>query len=367
MPYYSAQSLILPTTTVRRERSLPANAISNGAAREGAGVAADDVVLRGLLPSDFIVLDALKPLGLRKAEDITEEMIQATPGATLLEGDPVIIRGKGRRARVLKAPATSVFVRMEGGDVVLQSNPEQVEVKAMYPGRITSVRGGGTSVLIETSGALIQGAWGNGKSAYSQLRLEPREGGIESLLGDTLVAEYRNAAVVMTRPILSETVFTVAAQHSLNALIAPSMHSNMRELALSQPYPVLLMEGFGELEMSEIVYNLLRDNEGRPATINAVEPARWSPDRPELLITLGTTVAAPVPVMDQPMTEGAFVRIARAPLRGRSGRVKRIVETPRLVENGLRFPGAEIELLNGQTVFVPLANLEMLGRPVERS
>ena len=364
MPYYPATTLIVPAVTVRRERRLPSNTISSWAIREGSTVSADEVIIRGLLPADFMVIDALRPLGLKRAEQINEDMLQVSKGGPVFEGDAILTIGKGRRAKSLKAPTNAVFARIEGSDVILQTNPDPVDVVAMYPGKVTSLRHQNTTALIETAGALIQGVWGNDKIAYSQLRLEPRDG-IESLLGDTLVPEYRGLAVVMTKPIRSDVPFKVAHQQSMTAIIAPSMHSNLRQLALEQSIPVLLLEGFGELDLSEIVYNLMRDNDGRPATINAVEPTRWSADRPEVMITLSTNIPAPLPITDQPLGVGSLVRIIRAPLRGKSGRVKRLIDTPRQVENGLRLLGAEVELTNGQVHFVPLANLEMLGRAVE--
>jgi hypothetical protein len=366
MPYYPAQTLVMAAATVRRERKLPPNVISNWTIREGSMVSAEDVILRGVLPADYIVLNALRPLGLKKPEDITDDMLQVTPGQQLFEGDPILSVGKGRRPKTLKAPTNCIFARVEGGDVILQSNPEPVEVTAGYPGRATSLRNNNTSALIESTGALLQAAWGNGHLVYSQLRLEPREGGIESLLGETLVSEYRNVAVVMTRPITSDAPFKVLSQQTITAIIAPSMHSSLRERALEQAVPVLLVEGFGEIDYSEVASELLRNSEGKPATINAIQPDRWSPERPEVLVTLGASYNAPVPVTDQPLAVGSVVRITRAPLRGKTGRVKRLIDAPRPVENGLRLIGAEVELANGQVQFVPLANLEMLGRPVER-
>jgi hypothetical protein len=140
----------------------------------------------------------------------------------------------------------------------------------------------------------------------------------------------------------------------------------LREVALRQKIPVILTEGFGDHRMSDLVYNLLRDNLGRPALIDATEPKRWSSSRPELIIPLSSgSSLPPPPETDQPIVEGALVRLIRAPYNGMAGRVRRVVDTPRTVENGLRLPGAEVQLGNGRLVFVPLANLEMLGRSAD--
>jgi len=273
-------------------------------------------------------------------------------------------KGDGRGAKTVKSPINDVVARVDEGQIILQITPDPVEVFAMCPGEVTSIRGT-TEVLIESVGALIQCAWGNGQHVFSNYKMEP-EDGLESLRGESLLNEFRNSAVVTNRPITSPSTFLIAATQELTGIIAPSMHIDLREVALRQKIPVILTEGFGEQQMSEMVYNLLRDNLGRPALLDATEPQRWSATRPEIIIPLppGGTLPPP-PEVDQPLVEGALVRLLRAPYAGMSGRVRRLVESPRAVENGLRLPGAEVQLSSGQTVFVPLANIAMLGRMVD--
>ncbi len=364
MPYYPEHSFIIGLATIRRERRLPSGAIGEVVVREHQRVEASDVVLEGSVPGDFVILSALERLGLRTPDQLTEDMFEVQVGNLVERGQILATRGKGRGAKTVKAPTDAVVARIEGGQIILQVNPRPVQIRAMCPGEITSVRGN-TEVLLETVGALIQCAWGNGKRAYSTYKPEPAEG-IESLKGEALLQQYRSTAIIMTRPILSTMVFNAAVEQEVVAIIAPSMHADLREAALRQTIPIVLTEGFGEQQMSEIVYNLLRDNIGRPAMIDATEPARWSPDRPEIVIPLPSGGALPpAPEADRPLAEGAVVRITRAPYAGMTGRVRRVSETPRAVENGLRLAGAEVQLSSGRTVFVPLANLEMLGRAAD--
>ncbi len=364
MPYYPEHSFIVGLATIRRERRLPPGAIGEVTVPEHQRVEASDVVLRGTVPGDFIILNALEPLRLSQADQFTDEMLDVKIGDLVEQGQVIATRGRGRGARTIKAPIDAVIARVEGGQIILQVNPKPVEIRAMVPGDITSVRGN-SEVLLETVGALIQCAWGNGRRAYSTYKPEPSEG-IESLKGEALLQQYRSTAIIMTRPILSSAVFNAAFEQEVVAIIAPSMHADLREAALRQTIPVILTEGFGEQQMSEIVYNLLRDNIGRPAMIDATEPARWSPGRPEIIIPLPSGGAQPpVPEADQPLVEGAIVRVTRAPYTGMAGRVRRVAENPRAVENGLRLAGAEVQLSSGRTVFVPLANLELLGRAAD--
>ena len=365
MPYYPAQSLILGLTTIRRERRLPRGTYGEVVARLDQRVEAQDVVLRGSLPGTFHILDVLEPLGLRRPEDfVPDQMLQVPIGTVLEKGQVIAASGPGRGARTLKAPEPAVLALVDAGQVILQLKPEPIEIHAMCPGTITSIRGD-NSLLLETVGALLQCAWGNDKRAYSAYRMEP-EGGIENVSSDGLLSNLRNSALIMTRQIGSAAVFAAAVANEITAIMAPSMRADLRELALRQKIPVLLTDGFGDLPISEVMYNLLRDNIGRPALIDATEPQRWSASRPEIVIPLPSGGGTPPPPeVDQPLAEGVLVRIIRAPNSGLLGRVRRIVEMPRAVENGLRLPGAEVQLSNGRTVFVPQANLELLGRAVD--
>jgi hypothetical protein len=55
------------------------------------------------------------------------------------------------------------------------------------------------------------------------------------------------------------------------------------------------------------------------------------------------------------------VRINRAPFIGQTARIVDLPESPVQIENGLRVLSAQVRLQGGQTVLVPMANLEYLG------
>ncbi len=363
MPYYPEHTFILGLTTIRRERRLPPGAVNGEImVKDHHRVEAPtEVLIRGAASGAYIILDVRKPLGLRPGDEINPEMFQVQPGNVVTKGQPLAVRGQGRQAKTLKAPTDAVVARIEDGRLILQADPEWVEVTAMCPGEITSLRPP-NEVLLETTGALIQCAWGNGKRVYTLFRPEPDEG-IEAMKGNPLMAQYRSTAILTARPIQSSAVFSAALEQEVTAIIAPSLRSSLREAALRQTIPVILTEGFGDQRMSETVYNLLQANQGRPALIDATEPERWSAHRPEIIIPLPTGgTRAKAPDTEQPLAEGTLVRITRAPYAGLSGTIQRISAAPRTIENGLRVPGADVQLSSGKTVFIPLANLEMLGR-----
>jgi hypothetical protein len=61
------------------------------------------------------------------------------------------------------------------------------------------------------------------------------------------------------------------------------------------------------------------------------------------------------------LTAGHKVRIIRAPRRGSVGIVKEMYDESRIVDNGIKYPGADVVLETGEVVFVPFVNLDVVG------
>ncbi len=361
MPFYPNANLILPMTTIRRERKLPPGVNGLDAPfRVDASVDADSIVLRGARAGDYRLIPLHAPLGVRRGDPIDTAWIKVGVNDQLEPGRVLAERGSGRRSPRILAPDNCIVRRIDPDRLIIQVNPEDIDVRATFPGTVTNVTGK-SSVQIESVGALIQAAWGNGKIAFGPYREEP-EGGIQALADESLVTSLRGQIILLKRPLTRQTL-DVARVQEVAGLIAPGMRAELRMMALAQQMAIVLTDGFGAEQMSQIVYNLLRDNIGRPIALDAVEPSRWSSDRPELFVKMPSGGSLPpAPERDQPLTVGMAVRLARAPYRGLSGTVKRLIETPRALDSGLRLTGADIQLGDGKIVFAPIANIELLGR-----
>src|SRR5512143_1099611 len=123
MPYFPKHTFVIGLTTIRRERRLPPGAFGEILVNPGTRVEAADSVLKGTVPGDFLIVDVLAPLGLRSAEQFTDEMLEVVPGDKVERGQAMAINGKGRGAKVVKAPTNAVVARIEGSQMILQVNP----------------------------------------------------------------------------------------------------------------------------------------------------------------------------------------------------------------------------------------------------
>ncbi|MFQ3536094.1 MAG: hypothetical protein SNJ58_09455 [Aggregatilineales bacterium] len=362
MPYYPETTVVLGSTRIIRQYRLPPNAIGRVEVNDGSTVAPDTVLLAGTIPSEVIFLDAVKLLGLRSADQITEEMLQVPVGEVYESGVPLLVNGRGRRAKKVITPKRARFAHFEAGRVLLQTDPQPVAVYALMEGRVNSTSEG--RVVLETGGALIQAAWGNGGASYGALAFAKEESTLERLgLEDE---EDSGQIVVLDESIQSAAIFKEAAQKRWRGLIAPSMSSALRDQARRLGIPLILTEGFGNLPYSDIVYNLLENNRGRFTTVDAVEPSVWRSERPEIVIPTGPSSRLRLPEVNLPLVAGATIRVTRLPYMGRIAKVLNLPESPVTMENGLRVAAAEVQFSdNSEIAFVPLANVELIGRPLD--
>jgi hypothetical protein len=153
-------------------------------------------------------------------------------------------------------------------------------------------------------------------------------------------------------------------EKGLAGVIAPSMDTSLIDQALAMKSAIMLTEGFGDMTMGYNVYNLLSEYDGHQVIVDAHLPNRWEVRAPEVIVNLapkeGEIPARPNIMLT--LREGMNVRVTRAPYAGLTGLVVDLPESPVLLDNGLRIRCAQVELVIGETVFVPLTNIEVLGR-----
>jgi hypothetical protein len=123
---------------------------------------------------------------------------------------------------------------------------------------------------------------------------------------------------------------------------------------------VLVLEGFGKLPMNPRTFKLLSTNARREVALNAENWDRYANTRPEIVI--------PLPGSDnvaEPNETGVFapdrvVRVLRSPRIREIGTLTALREMA-VFPSGIRAPAGEVRFDDGQSLTVPLANLEIVG------
>lgn len=355
--YYPEQRLVARLMHLKRQVRLPEEAVGSLQVDTGHRVDVRDVVARGLIPAKHVIIDAQTELGLKTPEEL-EGLLLVRARTRVPAGEPLAGRDKERGKRIL-APFEGLLIGIDKGRILFQAMPEIVNLEAGVRGRVTQIQAG-RGVEIEATAGIVQGVWGNGRNVIATLRTEPERGGILSLPRETLDTTYRGE-IIVTRNALTKEVLGLAEARNFAGIIAPSMSSNLVQLARQAPFAIMLTIGFGDYPMTAKVYNLLQEFVDSQAALNASEPRRFDVRRPEAVFSRVVSEQLPVTPDFVPIEVGTEVRVGSDPYLGRVGIVKALPKHSIDLANGLRVRGAKVDLGAGLIVDIPLANLELAG------
>ncbi|MCC6614632.1 MAG: hypothetical protein IT320_14220 [Anaerolineae bacterium] len=356
--YFPEQRHLLPLTIFRRDRLLPVDATGGIEVARGDRVDLHTVVARGAVQAPFTIVEAARQLRLRRPEQL-DDLLHVHVGDPVQQGE--LLAGKnGRRKRGVRSPITGTVVHIGDGRVILQEVGENMVVEAGVNGHVVDIRRG-RGALVEGIGAVLQGVWGNNSRATGTLRLEPSDG-FGRISREALDSPYHNAIVVTRRP-LSQSTLQVVHEQELLGVIAPSIEPELMNDALSSSAAILLTEGFGSQRMSTFSYSFLSNLEGRQATLDGIQPGVLEARRPEVIVNvpLQSGERPPAPRNDLTLHTDMQVRVTRGNFAGNIGQIIGLLNNPIVLDNGLRVHVAQVYLVTGETLYVPLENLEVFG------
>ena len=124
---------------------------------------------------------------------------------------------------------------------------------------------------------------------------------------------------------------------------------------------LILTEGFGEIHMAERTFNLLKDNEGKIASINGATQIRAGVLRPEIFIASdGDSHSQDFSEEDLIISKGSIVRVIREPHFGKLGKITNLPYELVEMKSETKVRVAEVEFDNGSKEIIPRANLEVI-------
>ncbi len=349
---FAPVSHILPLTLIRRERLLPVP--GRVVVRKGQKVSATDVIAEARLAPEHMLLDIARGLGLSREQ--ADSHIVCKAGSPVAQGD-ILAGPVGFTQRLVRAPRSGKVIVAGDGQVLMELDAPPYELRAGLPGvvsELVSDRG----VVIETTGALIQGVWGNGRIDFGLMYV------LTKSLDDTLSLDQLDVSmrgsVILASHCANSEVLKAAAELPLRGLILGSMDSALQPLAIKMRFPIILLDGFGRIPMNSSAYKLLTSNNRREVTLNAEPRDRYREVRPEVVIELPAPEHASLPRESDVFSPNQPVRILRAPFEGRVGLLMKVRPGRSSLPNGILTQVADVKLENGETVLVPLANMEVL-------
>lgn len=324
-------------------------------ARRGQQVNPADVVAEAMVRPEHLLLDVGRGLGLPANE--ADHYIQRRAGDEVGEGD-VIAGPVGIARRVVRTPRAGTVVVAGGGQVLLELEGIYTELKAGYSGVVADIVGE-RGVVIEAVGSLIQGMWGNGKINYGLLKVlahAPDETVTNAMMDVSL-----RGSVVMAGYCDDERVLTSAEELPVRGMILASMDSSLVTNALKVSYPIVLVEGFGNIPMSQDAFTILTSSSMREVSVNAEPWDRIANTRPEVVVALPNGIQPVTPTDSAAFAVGQTVRVVSPPYKSMLGTLTNLLPGQSILPSGVRAQAAGVHLHNGDTVQVPLANLEIIG------
>jgi hypothetical protein len=333
------------------------------------------VVIRELFgkeepPVDF---DVAFDLGCRPRD--LERFMLAKVGDEVKRGE--IIAKKGDMAayytRTAKAPVSGVVtnVNYQTGFVTIARPFKEVVVDAYLQGRVASVipqRG----AVVETPGIRLTGIFGVGKERHGELLIVV-DGPGDDLTEDRITPEcegkivvggamatneaLKKAIDVGARGVITGTASYLNVVQSLGVKLGVGI-TGQEDIDMT----LILMEGFGRLEMRADVFYTLKAVQGRLACINGATQIRAGAIRPEVIIPFPDYSGefAVEREVAEDLEPGLPVRIINKPYFGAKGTVVELPRQPEVIESEAKVPVAVVELQDGARVVVPRANIEPL-------
>jgi len=344
---------ILPLATVIRERLLPIK--GTVLARMGQKVNSADVVAEALWAREHTFLDVARTLNV--SPDAADKLIRCKAGDKVPAG-AVIAMGRGLLPKTVKAPRDGRVVAAGGGQVLLESGESRMELRAGISGNVTQIiadRG----VEIQTTGALIQGVWGNGR-VDTGVMINLADKPDTTLTASRLDVSMRGS-ILIAGEVKEEAALLAAAELPVRGLILGSLFPSLIPVAREMRYPIVLTEGFGALPMNSAAYRLITTNAKREATVSAEAFDRYSGARPEIIIPLPASNPPPIPHDIEAFAPGQTVRLLRQPAAGQIASIVGLHDGLATFPSGLRAAAAEVQLENGEKLLIPLVNLEVVG------
>lgn len=344
--------------TLRRGRMLPGH--GTVVVQTDQRVESSDVVARGDLVERHVLLDIARLLGVPR--DKAAGLLVKHEGDALKKGETLALKKGMLGNQPIASPVDGRLVLFEDGKALVAGS-SLLELRAGMPGSVVGLvpdRG----VIIETTGALLEGMWGNGRDDFSVLRMLSR-GTDEALQSENLDLGLRGAIIGVG--VLPDTAFFTSLKDiGVRGLILGSAPAELLPGLQSLPFPVLITDGFGLKGMCEPAFNLLAGNSGREAWLNAAAGDRFAGHRPEIIIPLPSpsSLTPPPPSSGEALKEGKRVRVLRGPDAGRVGTVIGLSDKPMALPSGLRAFVAAVTLEETRgsrpTITAPFANLEHL-------
>jgi len=287
--------LVTEKLLVTKQRILPLK--GDVVVKIGDRVEPDTVIARTNLPGPVEPLNVANLLGV-PPEDVPLCMLKHE-GEHVSAGEVIALTksffGLFKSEAKAKIDGTIESVSHVTGQVLLRAHPVPVEVKAYLHGEVVEIFPN-EGVAVRTWGTFVQGIFGIGGETYGPVKRaveSPKE-----VLDESHIKEEHKDCVVVGGSLVTASALKKAIKVGARAIVVGGFDDqDLRDflghdlgvaITGSEELGITLVvtEGFGEINMADRTFGLLKSCEGREASVNGATQIRAGVIRPEVVIPI---------------------------------------------------------------------------------
>jgi hypothetical protein len=372
---YTPGLTISADIVVRKVRRLPLK--GQVLVQVGDSVNPDTVVARTELPGPVTTVRVAERLGVEPRE--LPKYLLKQVGDKVQVGEIIAERKSffGLFTSRVTSPITGTidFISEATGNIGIRHLPTPVEVTAYLRGLVVDVLPE-EGAVVATRSVFVQGIFGLSGERHGQIALladSPDE-----VVSDTKVSDEHKGKVLIAGALAHWRLMEAAKQVGAVALVTGGvLDTDIKKLlgydigvAITGheplPFTLIVTEGFGEIAMAKRTFELLASQEGREASVNGATQIRAGVIRPEVVVPKDGALT--LEDLEEPkesefaageLNIGTPIRLIRAPYFGSLGRVVALPPEPQEIETETKTRVLEAELVTGERVIVPRANVEI--------
>ncbi len=342
--------------------------------KKGDKVNPDDVIAKTDLPGTVEPINVANILGL-PPEDINDAMLKKK-GESVEQGETIAqsksFFGLFKSECKAKIKGTIESISSVTGQVLLRGEPIPVTVKAYLKGEVVEVFEN-EGVAVSAWGSFIQGIFGIGGETHGNIKVVV-ENPSTILTEKEINEECEGKIIVGGCMVTADAIKKAASVNAAGIVVGGFDDKDLREflgydigvaITGSEEIGVTLIvtEGFGQINMAQKTFDLLKSKEGQMGCINGATQIRAGVIRPEVIIPLGISLDTKEEKSDYRelgLNIDTPVRVIRHPYFGHLGKVTALPPELAVLESGSKARVLEVEFDNGKRAIVPRANVEML-------
>lgn|SRR5574341_521647 len=343
-------------------------------AKVGDKVEPDTVVARTFLPGPVEPMNVANVLSIAP-EDVPYFMLKKE--GERVQKDEIMAKAK----TFFGLFSSSYKAKMEGtiesissitGQVLLRGNPVPVEVHAYLVGEVVEVFPQ-EGVAVSTWGSFIQGIFGIGGETKGEIKIVVNSP--QDILSDKEIDSDCKGKILVGGCLVTASAINRAISAGAKGIIVGGFDDkDLRDFlgydlgvaitgSEEKGITLVITEGFGQINMAQGTFNLLKSNEGKLACINGATQIRAGVIRPEVIIPM----PGDVKIKEEKekfenigLQSGSPIRVIRQPYFGKLGKVADLPPALQKLETESSARVLEVEFNGEKKAIVPRANVEML-------